>query len=78
MAKILTFEISDNEYEELEKVLDDLHNEICKSREIMQKDQAEIDRLKAETKEIKERTQRVAIDTRKVLNELSAKWLKAA
>lgn len=71
MAKILTFEIPDDEAAQLEQAIDDLISEMRSGREKMQRDQAEIDRLKIETRQ-------VANKTRKILHELEAKWLKAA
>lgn len=71
MAKILTFEIPDDDAAQLETVIDELISEMRLGREKMQQDQAEIDRLKVETRQ-------VAVETRKILNELEAKWLKAA
>ena len=71
MAKILTFEIPEHEYNEIDSLLDSCILEIRQSREKMQKDQEEIDFLKNETR-------KVANDTRKVLAELEIHLLKVA
>lgn len=71
MSKILSFEIPEDGYKEMEEVLDELISEMRFGREKMQRDQKEIDRLKLETKEI-------AVESRKVLAELEERWLKAA
>jgi hypothetical protein len=71
MAKILTFEIPEDSYKELEETIDNLISEMKIGREKMRKDQEEIDRLKIETRKI-------AAESRKVLAELESKLLKAA
>ena len=57
MAKILTFEIPENEYNDLKDFLKECSAEIHKSLEIMKQDQAEIDRLDKEIEQIKKRNQ---------------------
>lgn len=71
MAKVLTFEIPEKDYQDFEAFLDSCLVELRKSREKMRKDQEEIDRLKDESRKI-------SIETQKILDELEAKWLKAA
>lgn len=71
MAKILTFEIPENEVQQLEVSIDKLISEMRASREKMHKDQEEIDFLKAETR-------KVALETQKILDQLKAQWANAA
>lgn len=71
MAKILTFEIPEKEYQDFEAFLDSCLVEMRRSREKMQEDQKEIDRLKRESSKI-------SADTQRILDELERKWLKAA
>lgn len=71
MAKILTFEIAEDEYNDFKDFLEKAVIEMRESRAKMQDDQIEIDRLKEETRI-------VATETQKVLAELEATWLKAA
>jgi hypothetical protein len=78
MAKILTFEIPENEYNEFSKFINSAVEEMKKSREAIAKDHAEIVELRMESKKISENTNRIKEETRKVLDELSAKWLKVA
>ena len=73
MAKVLTFEIPENEYNDLKSFLQDCSAEIHKSLEIMKQDQAEIDRLGREIEEIKIQTQKSKTESDKILNELLAK-----
>ncbi len=78
MAKILTFEIPESEVKQLEAMLDNFHNEVVKSREIMKQDQAEIERLREESRQIKKNTDKIATETKAILDDLSRKLLKAA
>ena len=78
MAKVLTFEIPEGEVEQLKAILDKFHIEFTKSREIMEKDQLEIDRLREESRQIKKNTDKIAAETKVILDELSRKLLKAA
>lgn len=71
MAKILTFEIPENEAQQLEVSIDKLISEMRSSREKMYKDQEEIDFLKAETR-------KVAFETQKIIAQLKTQWLNAA
>jgi molecular chaperone GrpE (heat shock protein) len=73
MAKILTFEIPESEYNDLQDFLKQCSAEINKSLEIMKQDQAEIDRLDKEIEQIKKRTQKSKAESDKILNELLAK-----
>ncbi len=78
MAKILTFEIPENEVEQLKAILDEFHSEVAKSRVIMKQDQAEIERLREESRLITKNTNKIAAETKIILDELSRKLLKAA
>lgn len=71
MSKVLNFEIAEDEYLEFKEFLEKAAIEFRESREKMEQDQIEIDRLKEETKT-------VAAETQQVLAELEAQWLKAA
>ncbi len=73
MAKILTFEIPESEYNDLKDFLKQCSAEIHKSLEIMKQDQAEIDRLDNEIEQIKKRTKESKAESDKILNELLAK-----
>ena len=77
MAKVLTFEIPESEAKAFEAMLGNLHNEMQKSFEVMKKDQQEIERLREESRQIKQNTDKIAKGTQKVLDELTEKWLKA-
>ena len=77
MAKILTFEIPESEVKQLEAMFDNFHNEVVKSREIMKQDQAEIERLREESRQIKKNTDKIAAETKAILDDLSRKLLKA-
>ncbi len=77
MAKVLTFEIPEKEYNEFNVFLKMAVEEMHKSREKMRQDQIEIDlsdknigRLRNETAEFKSQSDAV-------LERLEAKWLKA-
>lgn len=78
MSKILTFEIPENELNQLKALLDEFHREAEKSREIMRQDQVEIERLREESKAIRARTEKTAAQTGKVLDEMCERILKAA
>ena len=73
MAKILTFEIPENEYEALQTMVKEFSEEIRRSHEIMKKDQTEIDKLSDEIKEIEAATQQSKAVSDKILAELEAK-----
>ncbi len=72
MAKILTFEIPENEYNDLKSFIKDCSAEIHKSLEAMKQDQIEIDRLREESKIIKEHTEKIKADSRKTMAEISS------
>lgn len=78
MAKILTFEIAENEYNDFKSFLQECTTEVRKSLETMKKDQIEIDRLDEEIERIKNETAEIKSESDRVLNELIAKHLKAA
>ena len=78
MSKVLIFEIPEGEVEQLKAILDKFHIEFVKSREIMEKDQIEIKRLREESSQIKKNTDKIAAETKVILDELSRKLLKAA
>ena len=78
MAKVLTFEIPEGEVEQLKAILDKFHIEFMKSREIMKKDQLEIDRLREESRQIKKNTDKIAAETKVILDELSRTLLQTA
>ncbi len=77
MAKILTFEIPENEYNDLKSFIKDCSAEIHKSLEAMKQDQREIDRLRKESEKIRRNTERVKSETRVYLEDLEKRVLKA-
>ncbi len=78
MAKILTFEISENEVEQLQNLLEQFHVEAVKSREIMKRDQTEIEQSRAEYRLIRENIDKSAAESKILLADLSRRILKAA
>ena len=78
MPKILTFEIPENEYNDLKAFLQECSTEIRKSLEIMKQDQAEIDRLDKESQKTKAHTEKIKAETKVILDDLERKILKAA
>ncbi|CAN5451417.1 hypothetical protein BH20ACI1_BH20ACI1_18300 [soil metagenome] len=76
MAKILTFEIPENEYQDFTAFLKDCSMEIHKSLEIMNQDQAEIDRLRRESEKIRRHTETVKSETKIYLEDLEKRVLK--
>jgi len=78
MAKVLTFEIPENEYNDLKSFIKDCSAEIHKSLEAMKQDQIEIDRLRKESEKIRRNTGRVKSETRIYLEDLEKRILKAA
>ena len=78
MAKILTFEIPENEYDDLKSFIKNCSAEIHKSLEAMKQDQTEIDRLRKESEKIRRNTERVKSETRIYLEDLEKRVLKAA
>jgi len=78
MAKILTFEIPEKEYNEFNVFLKMAVEEIRKSREIMRDDQIEIDRLDKEIERLRIETAEYKVQSDEILERLEAKWLRAA
>ncbi|MGI8639335.1 MAG: hypothetical protein ACR2MG_05210 [Pyrinomonadaceae bacterium] len=78
MAKILTFEIPESEYNDLKSFIKDCSAEIHKSLEAMKQDQIEIDRLRKESEKIRRKTERLKSETRIYLEDLEKRVLKAA
>ncbi len=78
MAKVLTFEIPEKEYNEFKEFLEMAVVEMRQSRKKMQADQVEIDLIKKEIEQIKTDTAEIKAKSDKVLKELVAKHLKAA
>jgi hypothetical protein len=66
MSKPLTFEFTAEEVAEFEATMEALFAEMQRANEPMKQDQAEIDRLKAETRAIAE-------ETRAIIEQLEAK-----
>jgi hypothetical protein len=78
MAKILTFEIPENEYIEFSEFLSMASAEMKKSREIMNADQIEINQLRTDIEKIRQDTYEIKKKSDVVLNDLIKKHLKAA
>ncbi len=78
MAKVLTSEIPETEYNDLKSFIKDCSAEIHKSLEAMKQDQREIDRLRKESEKIRRNTERVKSETRIYLKDLEKRVLKAA
>ena len=78
MAKVLTFEIPENEYNEFKNFLEMAVEEMSRSREIMNADQIEIDRLDKEIEQLRLETAEIKAESDIILNRLVAKHLKAA
>lgn len=72
MAKILTFEIPEKEYNDLTTFLKDCSAEIHKSLEAMKQDQTEIEVLREESKKIKQHTEEIKIESQKIMSEISS------
>ena len=70
MAKILTFEIPENEYNDLQSFLKDCSAEIHKSLESIKQDQIEINRSRKESEKIHRNIERVKSETRIYLKEI--------
>ena len=73
MAKILTFEIPENEYNDLNIFLKECSAEIRKSLETMKQDQTEIDQLDKDIRQIRANTEKSKETGDKILTELLAK-----
>ena len=78
MAKVLTFEIPENEYADFQSFLKDCSAEIHKSLDAIKQDQKEIDRSRKESKKIHRNIERVKSETRIYLDDLEKRILKAA
>lgn len=76
MAKILTFEIPENEYQNFTAFLKDCSTEIHKSLEIMNQDQIEIERLRKESEKIRRHIEAVKSESRIYLEDLEKRVLK--
>ncbi len=72
MAKILTFEIPENEYHEFNVFLKMAVEEMRKSREKMNADQAEIERLDKSIENLRKETAEYKAESDKVLKRLAA------
>lgn len=77
MAKVLTFEIPEKEYEEFTVFLKMAVEEMRKSRGIMQEDQIEIERLDKEIEQLRIETAEYKAQSDKILKRLEDKWMKA-
>ena len=78
MAKVLTFEIPESEYNDLQSFIKDCSAEIHNSLEAIKQDQKEIDRLRKESEKIRRNTERVKTETRLYLTDLEKRILKVA
>ena len=78
MAKVLTFEIPEKEYNEFKEFLEMAVVEMRQSREKMRADQIEIDRIAGEIEQIKVETAEIKAKSDVVLNELIVRHLRAA
>lgn len=76
MAKILTFEIPEIEYDDFTGFLKDCSTEIHQSLEIMKQDQVEIDRLRKESEKIRRHTKTVKSESKIYLEDLEKRVLK--
>jgi hypothetical protein len=78
MAKILTFEMPENEYNDLRAFIKGCSAEIHKSLEAMRQDQSEIERLRKTSEEIRRKTEITKAETKAYLEDLEKRVLKAA
>ena len=78
MAKVLTFEIPESEYNEFKDFLEMAVKEMKQSRELMNADQTEIDRLDKEIDQLRVETAEIKAESDVILNRLVKKHLKAA
>lgn len=78
MAKVLTFEIPENEYADFQSFLKECSAEIHKSLESIKQDQTEIDRSRKASEKIHRNIERVKSETRIYLEDLEKRVLKAA
>ena len=77
MAKVLTFEIPEKEYNEFNVFLKMAVEEMHKSREKMREDQLEIDLTDKKIEQLRNETAEFKSQSDAVLERLEAKWLKA-
>ena len=77
MAKVLTFEIPEKEYNEFNVFLKMAVEEMHKSREKMREDQIEIDLTDKKIEQLRNETAEFKSQSDAVLERLEAKWLKA-
>lgn len=77
MAKVLTFEIPEKEYNEFNVFLKMAVEEMHKSREKMREDQIEIDLTDKKIEQLRNETAEFKSQSDAVLQRLEAKWLKA-
>ena len=77
MAKILTFEIPEKEYNEFNVFLRMAVEEMQKTREKMREDQIEIDFLDKKIERLRNETVEFKSQSDATLKRLEAKWLKA-
>ena len=77
MAKVLTFEIPEKEYNEFNVFLKMAVEEMHKSREKMREDQLEIDLIDKKIEQLRNETAEFKSQSDAVLERLEAKWLKA-
>jgi hypothetical protein len=78
MAKILTFEIPENEYNDFQSFLKDCSAEIQKSLEIMKKDKAEIVQIRKESEKVRRHTETLKSVSKAYLDEMEKRVLKVA
>jgi len=78
MAKVLTFEIPEKEYNEFNIFLKMAVEEMEKSREKMLEDQIEIERLEKEIERLQTETAEHKAQSDEVLERLETQWLRAA
>lgn len=78
MAKILTFEIPEDEYNDFKSFIKDCSAEIHKSLEAIKQDQAEIERLRKESEKVRRHTETIKSETKIYLEDLEKRVLKAA
>ena len=77
MAKVLTFEIPEKEYNEFNVFLKMAVEEMQMSREKMRQDQIEIDLTDKKIEQLRNETAEFKSQSDAVLQRLEAKWLKA-
>lgn len=78
MAKVITFEMPENEYNDLKSFIKDCSAEIHLALENMKQDQTEIERLRKESEKVRRHTEIIKSETRIYLEDLEKRVLKAA